>query len=510
MLPITEWLLVSYALVSTLSLIVIVWFYQKKDKDQSRNAEAHQQALRSKEAEMRVLQLRDVKAMLWEEELQELKPQFLQCQEENKHLGKENATLTTEKTGLIRQLEEYQLRYANEVAELKAQHEKTLQESKKEVSTLWDEKIKNHLTQTLKTSAQEDEDRRTLAFKQQNAPLQKMIEDYKQEIDKLGKQYNDAVAVIDYNVKDLSNRCEQVTSVMRTNKGTGNWGELQLDFILELAGLQHGLNYEKQTTLTDGKIPDVVVNLTSKRFMVIDSKTLQVSNEMKEATIIDIKTNNTTESETAEVLTENIDTLKADALVKALEKAVKDLASKVKSYTRDHSNLTPDFIILFLPKESMFSVAMATDPKLWERAWTQKIVISSPLTLIPLLKMVNLGWQQQNISANTAGVLKLGKDLHEKMILLYERFEKLENHYRLLGNDIEDFKKPAFTGKGNLVTIINKLEQLGTKGSKKLPDSANEILFQAYEENNESLETEVPEPIALPALSMASNTQLNH
>ena len=490
-LPITLVLLIA-------SIGLVIWLYQKiRITEDQRNtatqtAEIHWQALQAKTEALQALQLLGIEAKQWEAQLQELKPQLEQLREESKQFGLKNATLTTEKAGLIQQLEGQQRRYATELAELKAQHEKAVQESKKEVSTLWDEKIKNHLTQTLKASAQEDEERRTLAFQQQTEPLNKIIEAYGEKVSKIGEAYNITAIKLDNEVKMLRHSSELMTSVMKTNKGAGDWGELQLSRILEYANLIEGIHYEKQPVLADNSRPDVKVRLTEERFMIIDAKSTQISTNVRQSatTTIDFDCEDNTE--------ELSTPLKGEELVKSIKTATKDLASKVKNYTDNHSSRSPDYIILFLPKESLLSQAMEIDPTLWEEAWKQKVVISSPLTLVPLLRMVEIGWQQQNVEKNALEIQKLGIKIHERVIRFYTRLETVAKHNKSLEKDIKELQT-AYDGTQGLVIATGELAKLGAKSGKVFPESASEAPYRngATEEANH-------EPLALPTFSSAS------
>ena len=175
---------------------------------------------------------------------------------------------------------------------------------------------------------------------------------------------------------------------------------------------------------------------------------------------------------------------------------MKDLASKVKNYT-GYTSQSPEFVVLFLPKESLLSQAMATDPLLWEHAWHQNVVISSPLTLIPLLRMVCMGWHQENITANVGEVQKLGRQVHDKLVLLAERLERVIKTNAKLEGDIADLKT-TFDGKQGLVSVVNKLEALDVGSSKKLPSSFDDAPYLLGE-------IDTLEPVALPTLSTASN-----
>jgi DNA recombination protein RmuC len=506
MIPITEWLVSPFTFVLLITSIgLLVWLYQKQIKTTvqlsmvtqqaqtaTQTAETHWQALQVKTAEVQALQLLGVEAKQWEAQLQELKPHLEQLQQTHHGLAIEKAGLLAEKAGLAQQL-----------AALKAQWEQQQTEWK----TLWEAQLKNHLTETLtqanktlKLSAEQEEQQRLQGFKQLTAPIQTMLQEYEQKITSLNKGYTDNVAVLRSEVERLRSSSDQLASVMKTNKGAGDWGELQLLQILEFAGLQKNIHYSFQAVQEDKSRTDVKILLPQNRFIVIDAKATQISTTIRDGTArlpLASATVNEAEIDTPiEVLEAETSTNDAE-LVKSIKTAVKDLASKMKSYN-GYGNNTPEFMVLFLPKESLLSQAMATDPLLWGDAWRNNVVISSPLTLIPLLRMVNIGWHQENIAANTNEIQKLGKELHEKLVSLAIGLDGIMNTYGTLGNKIDDLKT-KFKGKQGLVNTVKKLEKLQAhSGSKKLP-----LSFE--DDDNAMEEAEAPVPIALPELSSASN-----
>jgi DNA recombination protein RmuC len=444
---------------------------QQLDNTQTAYEQA-QQTLQTTTTELRSLQDFAIEAKTWQTQLEALQPQLTSLQQQQQQLAIEKASLLTEKEGLLQQLTAQQTLWETQQTEWK---------------TLWDAQLKNHLTevltqanQSLKRAATEEEEARLVGFKQLTAPLQKMLEEYEQKITTMNTGYGNSVAVLKNQIELLQQSQHQLVSVLKTNKGAGDWGELQLIRILEFAGLQQGIHYEFQATQMDRSRPDIVVKLPQQRFIVIDAKATQISTDIREGsntpvtpTVLD-EFNPPTETVTPAEGT-NTAPLKDEALVKSIKTAVKDLASKLKQYT-GYNNRSPEFMILFLPKESLLSQALSYDATLWETAWNQNIVISSPNTLIPLLRMVCMGWHQENLSANVAEVQRLGKTIHEKLCLLTERLEKVQNAHTSLGRAIDELEKP-YKGKGGLVSVVNKLEELNVASAKKIAPSFTEAPY---------------------------------
>lgn len=468
---------------------------QQLDSTQTAYEQA-QQSLQTTTTELRTLQDFAIEAKTWQTQLEALQPQLTSLQQQQQQLAIEKASLLTEKEGLLQQLTAQQTVWETQQTEWK---------------TLWDAQLKNHLTevltqanQSLKRTATEEEEARLVGFKQLTAPLQKMLEEYEQKITAMNTGYGHSVAILKNQIELLQQSQHQLVSVLKTNKGAGDWGELQLIRILEFAGLQQGIHYEFQATQTDRSRPDIVVKLPQQRFIVIDAKATQISTDMREGsntpitpTVLDAFSATSTETP---IPLEGATTapLKDEALVKSIKTAVKDLASKLKQYT-GYNNRSPEFMILFLPKESLLSQALSYDATLWETAWNQNIVISSPNTLIPLLRMVCMGWHQENLSANVAEVQRLGKTIHEKLCLLTERLEKVQNAHNSLGKAIDELEKP-YKGKGGLVSVVNKLEELNVASAKKVASSFTEAPYLLGEPTLPTVEEETEAPPLLPVL----------
>lgn len=259
----------------------------------------------------------------------------------------------------------------------------------------------------------------------------------------------------------ISEEAHSLTKALQAdNKQQGNWGEMILDKVLERSGLREGIEFSKQhsTENDEGKRyqPDVVINLPEDKHIIIDSKVSLI------AYTNCVNSTNPNEQEAH----------KKDHL-QSLKNHVKGLSEK------HYSNLkgvnSPDFVLMFLPIESSFSMAVEADNDLYNFAWDKKVVIVSPSTLLATLRTVASIWKQENQTKNTLEIAKAGGDLYDKFVGFVEDMEKIGKNLETTRNSYESAFKKLTAGSGNLVTKTEKLRKLGAKASKDLPTSLIDV-----------------------------------
>jgi len=238
----------------------------------------------------------------------------------------------------------------------------------------------------------------------------------------------------------LQRETAQLITALRAPKTRGNWGELQLKRCVEYAGMVQYCSFSQQVTARDDDDrmlrPDMTIKLPNGREIVVDAKTpLDAFLDAPGA---------------------------ADAAVRFAAHAarvkahLKDLSSK--AYWKQFEN-TPDFVVCFLPSEALFSAALEADPSLIEFSAQSHVVMATPTTLIALLRAVEFGWQQSEITQNAKAIHEMGKKIYEKLVVAQGHVTRLGN---ALGSSVDYYNKFLGTieGKGGVFSYGRQLGEL--------------------------------------------------
>ena len=247
----------------------------------------------------------------------------------------------------------------------------------------------------------------------------------------------------------LKNETAQLISALRAPKTRGNWGELQLKRCVEYAGMVQYCSFSEQVTTRDedDKIlrPDMTIQLPNGREIVVDAKTpldafLDASNATDAAT----------------------QALRFAAHAARVKAHLKDLSGK--AYWKQFEK-APDFVVCFLPSEALFSAALEADPSLIEFSAQSHVVMATPTTLIALLRAVEFGWQQSEITKNAKAIHELGRKIYEKLVVAQGHVTKLGN---ALGSSVDYYNKFLGTieGKGGVFSYGRQLGELAHSGSE--------------------------------------------
>jgi DNA recombination protein RmuC len=258
----------------------------------------------------------------------------------------------------------------------------------------------------------------------------------------------------------------------------GNWGEQRLEQILEKAGLQEGLHYERQQAATSAapgedearrRFLDVVVKLPEGRCLVIDSK---VSLAAYEAHV------NATDDPAAAAL-------HLQRHVEALRKHVRDLGAK--RYHELYGIQTPDFVLMYVPLESAYFAALAQEPGLFAEALERNVVLITNSTLLATLRTVAHVWRLAAQQENAAEIARRGGALYDKFCGFISDLEAVGKSLSASQGAYDEAMKKLHTGRGNLLRQAEDLKKLGARAAKALPAP---LLERADESDDAQLELE--------------------
>ncbi|WP_373035013.1 DNA recombination protein RmuC [Sulfurimonas sp.] len=254
--------------------------------------------------------------------------------------------------------------------------------------------------------------------------------------------------------EQLSQEALNLTNALKgDNKAQGNWGEIVLERILEESGLRRGFEYETQTTLksSEGNIyrPDVIVHLPEQRDIIIDSKVSLVAYER--------------------FMSENNPEAKAKALrehILSISSHIKGLSSK--KYDKLDGINTLDFVLLFMPIEGAFLLALEQDGEFFKRAYDSNILVVSPSTLLVTLRTVEHIWRTQRQEDHAKKIALEAEAMYEKLVLFVEEMQKIGSSLQKAQDSYDTSMKRLKTGKGNIIKRAENMVELGLKPKKSL------------------------------------------
>jgi DNA recombination protein RmuC len=262
-------------------------------------------------------------------------------------------------------------------------------------------------------------------------------------------------------LKTLNERLSQdainLTQALKgENKTQGNWGEIVLERILEESGLREGHEYETQNTYSDeeGKKfrPDVIVHLPQNKDIIIDSKVSLVAYDAF------IRAEN--DEDRSHALKQHL--LSIHAHIKGLSG---------KRYEQLSGVRTLDFVLLFMPIEGAFLLALEQDNTFFKTAYEQNIVVVSPSTLLVTLRTIEHIWRSEYQERNAKAIAESAEALYEKLVAFVEDMEKIGEQIGRTQKSYEGAMNKLSTGKGNLIRRVESMRKLGLKPKKLLPSS---------------------------------------
>ncbi len=359
-----------------------------------------------------------------------------------------------------------------------------LEDQKEEVADLQEK-----FTKEFENLANKILDEKSLKFTEQNQknikhilnPLQEKIQLFEKKVEESQKENISIHSALREQLLNLQNQnlkitkeAENLTKALKgDSKMQGNWGELVLEKVLEKSGLEKDREYTVQKSFTreDGSrvLPDVVINLPDGKKMVIDSK----------VSLTDYERFVNAEEDLQENFLKNH--------INSLQKHVDQLSSK--KYEDLYDMESPDFVLMFVPIETAFSVAINQDPALYNKAFEKNIVIVTPSTLLATLRTIDTMWNNEKQQRNAIEIARQAGALYDKfegfvtdLTRVGKKMDEAKNEYRGAMNKLVE-------GRGNIIISIEKLKKMGAKAKKSLPDK---ILTRAEDDDLQEEEPTTP------------------
>lgn len=350
-------------------------------------------------------------------------------------------------------------------------------ENQKEV-----EKLQEKFTKEFENLANKILEEKSNKFTEQNKenmksilnPLKEKIDGFEKKVETTHKESIDYHAALRQQILGLkeinAQMSKETINLTKALKGDskiqGNWGELVLERVLEKSGLEKDREYFVQQSFTNetGKriLPDVVIHLPDNKKMIVDSKVSLTAYER--------------------YVNSEDDDIKAQSIkehVNSLKRHVEELSEK--KYEDIYEIDSPDFVLLFVPIEPAFAIALSIDETLYNKAFEKNIVIVTPTTLLATLRTIDTMWNNEKQQKNAIEIARQAG-------ALYDKFEGFVTDLMRVGKKMDDAKKDYSSamnklvdGKGNLITSIEKLKKMGAKAKKSLPEN---IIERAQEEED--------------------------
>lgn len=412
-------------------------------------------------------------------QMEQLKVQF---QTERNQFEKSLAQLSSEKENLQKEKESLAIHLAKKENDFDNLLERN-KEQKQEV-----EQLQEKFTKEFENLANKILEEKTVKFTEQNkenlknilSPLQDKIQLFEKKVEDTHKESIDYHAALRQQILGLREMNEQMSketinltkALKGDSKMQGNWGELVLERVLEKSGLEKDREYfvQQSHVTEDGNrvFPDVIINLPDGKKMIIDSKVTLTAYE---------RYINEEDSEVKnQYLKEHI---------VSINRHVEQLGSK--NYHDLYHMESPDFVLLFIPIESAFAVALNEDTSLYNKAFEKNIVIVTPSTLLATLRTIDSMWTNQKQQENAIEIARQAG-------ALYDKFEGFVSDLIKIGKKMDEAKieygnamNKLVDGKGNLITSVEKLKKMGAKAKKALPEA---VLKRANETDEISLLSE--------------------
>lgn len=399
-------------------------------------------------------------------EMARINERLAAAQEDNRRLEREKESLAALRDQLIAERQ----RLSNQVAELNAELEAERSQGAEKIELL--KNAEEQLSNRFKALASEILEDKTKRFTEQNKtnldqllePLKARITEFQGKVHEVYVQEGKDRSALAEQVKQLmalnnqlSKDAHNLTSALKGQaKAQGNWGELILERVLEASGLRKGHEYHVQEShiRADGSRaqPDVVVHLPEERHLIVDAKV--------SLTAYEEHVNAETDHQREVAVKRHLESVRAH---------IKELSEK--NYQQLYGLQSLDFVLMFIPVEPAFMLAISYDSDLWQDAWKKNVLLVSPSTLLFVVRTVAHLWRQEQQNRNAQEIASRGAELYDKLVGFVEDLDTLGNRLQQAQKAYDGAYNKFTGGRGNVIRQAEMLKELGVKPSKQLPQN---------------------------------------
>lgn len=380
----------------------------------------------------------------------------------NRELGK-----TQQKLAGLQSQREAELKAADEklklLEEARAQLESSFRALSAEALSKNNESFLKLAEENLKKyqeGAKSDLEKRQESIHKTVEPVNEALKLFNQRIEKIEERrtvtdasLKEQISHLSQAQAELSRTTGSLVQALRAPQVRGQWGEMQLRRTVEMAGMINYCDFIEQASHDTGEgqrqRPDMLIKLPNERQVVVDSK-------VPLAAYLDAL-----EAKNADLQTERM-----QAHARQLRDHIKGLSQK--SYWSQFEN-APEFVVLFVPNETIFSAALEQDPQLLELGVANKVILATPTTLIALLKAIAYGWQQEAIAREAKQIAELGRELYERIGVVTGHFAKLG---KSLDQSVGHYNKAISSVESRLLVTARKFEALDSSNADALPETS--------------------------------------